>query len=46
MRLFALLLFLSLALGQTLLPVRTFGLEFREEGGAWVYEGELSLIHI
>ena len=40
MRLFALLLFLSLALGQALLPARTFGLEFREKGGAWVYEGE------
>ncbi|MDT7908456.1 phosphodiester glycosidase family protein [Thermus sp.] len=40
MRLFALLLFLSLALGQALLPARTFGLEFREAGGAWIYEGE------
>jgi len=39
-RLFALLLFLSLALGQTLLPAPTLGLEFREEGGAWVYQGE------
>ncbi|GGN06403.1 hypothetical protein GCM10007092_21630 [Thermus composti] len=39
MRRLALLLFLGLALGQTLLPVEQLGLTFREEGGAWVYEG-------
>ncbi|WP_038055037.1 phosphodiester glycosidase family protein [Thermus amyloliquefaciens] len=36
----ALSLFLSLSLAQTLLPAGTFGLSFREENGAWVYEGE------
>ncbi|MCX7848710.1 phosphodiester glycosidase family protein [Thermus sp.] len=35
-----LLLFLGLALGQTLLPAQVLGLSFREEAGAWVYEGE------
>ncbi|WP_117237856.1 phosphodiester glycosidase family protein [Thermus sediminis] len=40
MRFLALLLFLSTALGQTLLPAATFGLRFREEAGALVYEGE------
>ena len=39
MRRFALLLFFGLALGQTLLPVEELGLTFREEGGAWVYQG-------
>ena len=39
MRRFALLLFFGLALGQTLLPVEQLGLTFREEGGAWVYQG-------
>lgn len=34
-----LLILASLALGQSLLPAGTFGLTFREEGGAWVYEG-------
>ncbi|TBH20836.1 phosphodiester glycosidase family protein [Thermus thermamylovorans] len=29
----------SLGLGQSLLPAGAFGLSFREEGGAWVYEG-------
>lgn len=35
----ALLLFFSCSLAQTLLPAATFGLSFREENGAWVYEG-------
>ena len=39
MRRFALLLFFGLALGQTLLPVEELGLTFREEGGAWGYQG-------
>ena len=39
MRRFALLLVFGLALGQTLLPVEQLGLTFREEGGAWVYQG-------
>ncbi|MGC8876469.1 phosphodiester glycosidase family protein [Thermus sp.] len=39
MRSFALLLFCGLALGQTLLPAESLGLTFREEAGAWVYEG-------
>jgi hypothetical protein len=34
-----LLVLLGLALAQTY-PSETFGLSFREEGGAWVYEGE------
>lgn len=38
MRLFALFLALGLAFGQSL-PAQVFGLAFREEGGAWVYEG-------
>ncbi|UZX15946.1 phosphodiester glycosidase family protein [Thermus sp. PS18] len=40
MRLLALLLFFSCSLAQTLLPASTFGLSFREEAGAWIYEGE------
>ncbi|RTI04583.1 hypothetical protein CSW30_13050 [Thermus scotoductus] len=40
MRLLALLLFLSCSLAQTLLPASTFGLSFREEASAWIYEGE------
>ena len=40
MRLFALLLLFSPALGQILLPAPTLGLRFQEEGGAWVYQGE------
>ena len=40
MRLLALLLFLSCSLAQTLLPASTFGLFFREEASAWIYEGE------
>ncbi|GAA5334120.1 MULTISPECIES: phosphodiester glycosidase family protein [Thermus] len=39
MRLVAFFLLLGLALGQSL-PAAVFGLTFREEGGAWVYEGE------
>jgi hypothetical protein len=47
MRLLALLLLLGPALAQTLLPAGTFGLAFREEGGAWVYEGAgLRLVYV
>ncbi|GAB5602849.1 phosphodiester glycosidase family protein [Thermus sp. FJN-A] len=35
-----LLLFLSLGLGRTLVPAGALDLAFREEGGAWVYEGQ------
>jgi len=40
MRLLAFLLFLPCSLAQTLLPASTFGLSFREEASAWIYEGE------
>ncbi|WP_243089233.1 phosphodiester glycosidase family protein [Thermus neutrinimicus] len=47
MRLVALLLLLPWALAQTLLPADTFGLSFREEAGAWIYEGEgVRLVHV
>jgi hypothetical protein len=47
MRRLAPFLFLGLALGQTLLPVEQVGLAFREEGGAWVYEGAgLRLVYL
>lgn len=47
MRLSALLLFLALALGQTLLPVENLGLTLREEEGAWVYQGEgIRLVYV
>jgi hypothetical protein len=39
MRRLGLLLFLGLTLAQSV-PAETFGLAFREEGGAWVYEGQ------
>lgn len=39
MRRLGLLLFLGLTLAQSF-PAETFGLQFREEGGAWVYEGQ------
>lgn len=47
MRFFGLLLLWGTALAQTLLPAGTFGLSFREEGGAWVYEGAgLRLVYV
>lgn len=45
--LLGLLAFLPLGLGQNLLPAGVFGLTFREEGGAWVYEGGgLRLVYV
>ncbi|MFN4069970.1 MAG: phosphodiester glycosidase family protein [Thermus caldifontis] len=43
----ALLLLFSCSLAQTLLPAETFGLSFREEAGAWIYEGKgMRLVYV